>query len=110
MATLKTRLEALESKAPGGDATFCLVVHGEGDCKAAREAAIAAYTEAHGVAPVNFWDVYFISSATKKRVCECSSDGASECGAFRVTGPDRAGIIADMLKHVDGTALQVVKE
>lgn len=110
MATLRTRLEALESKAPGGDATFCLVVHGEGDCNAARAAAVAAYTAAHGVAPVNFWDVYFISSVTKKRVCECAPAGPSECDAFQVTGPDRADIIAGMLKQVDGTALQVVKE
>lgn len=110
MPTLKTRLEALESRAQGGDATFCLVVHGKDGCIAARETAVAEYTALHGVAPVNFCDVYFVSAVTKKRVCKCAPAGTTECEAFRVTGPDRAGIVADMLKQADGTALQVVKE
>lgn len=105
MATLKTRLEALEAKTPTGAGNYCLVVH-KGDCAKARQDAIAEYVTQNGCEPVNFFDIMLVSPGGGN-TCKCKG---LEGQPFTVNGPNASGIMADLVAHADGTALSVVKD
>lgn len=106
MPTLKNRLEALEAKAPAGSANYCLVIHGHDDCANARAEAVASFTALYGIEPVNFINVRFVKP-TGDGECQCAG---LQSTPFSVTGPDAQGIIADLVKQADGTAMPVVTD
>ena len=106
MATLKTRLEALEAKTPSASGNYCMVVHGKGDCAKARQDAIAEYMALYGCEPVNFFDIMLVSAGGNRGTCQCKQVAND---TFAVTGPDSRNIMADLVKEADGSALPVVK-
>jgi hypothetical protein len=83
MATLKSRLEQLESKAPDQSNAFCLVVHESENCANDRADAVAAYISAHGREPTNYFDVVLVSAQTQRSVCGCKTkdERESACAA-----------------------------
>lgn len=107
MATLRNRLEALEAKTPAGAGHYCLVLHGKGDCTQAREEAIANYVALYGCEPVNFINIFFVGPGDAGQRCKCSE---GDTAPFTVTGPDARGIMADIVKQANGTALPVVRD
>jgi len=107
MATLKTRVEALEAKAPAGSGNYCLVIHNDHNCAMAQEEAISKFIALNGSAPVNFIHITFVAPGDKASSCQC--DGL-ENSALTVTGPNAPGIMADLVREADGTALKVVKD
>ena len=70
MPTLKARIDQLEACVPDDAVNYCTVVHGN-DCGKDREAAVAAYTERYGCAPVRFIDILLICPERKGSRCGC---------------------------------------